>query len=194
LAAGVIVARRRARALIWAAIALAISMLLSLAGIGIGRPIAVGALSPSVMPADAARAVYDSVTAFLASSAVAVTVLAVTVAIVGWLAGPFRLPRRLRAAGGSLANTIRGSAERHRLTTGKFGEWLYRQRVLARVLVALGAAAIVLFVRPLSPALVVWTAVIAVVVIALFEVLQRPPAVAVAEKSVAEDSAVGRGG
>ena len=118
------------------------------------------------------------------------TVLAVTVAIVGWLAGPFRLPRRLRAAGGSVANTIRGSAERHRLTTGKAGEWLYRQRVLVRVLVAIGAAAIVLFVRPLSPALVVWTAVIAIVVIALLEVLQRPPAAAVAEQAAAKDRAV----
>ena len=36
------------------------------------------------------------------------------------------------------------------------------------------AAAIVLFVRPLTPSLIIWTLVIAAVVIAILELVQRP--------------------
>ena len=36
------------------------------------------------------------------------------------------------------------------------------------------AAAVVLFVRPITPALVIWTLVLAALAIALLELLQRP--------------------
>jgi hypothetical protein len=40
--------------------------------------------------------------------------------------------------------------------------------------VAVIAAVIIVFTRPLTPALIVWTLVIAVVVIALLELAERP--------------------
>jgi hypothetical protein len=51
---------------------------------------------------------------------------------------------------------------------------MYAQRVLLRVSVAVIAAVIIVFTRPLTPALIVWTLVIAVVVIALLELAERP--------------------
>jgi hypothetical protein len=53
---------------------------------------------------------------------------------------------------------------------------LYRQRVLVRTLIAVAGAAVVLFTRPLTPGLIIWTAVVCVVLVAILEVLQRPPA------------------
>src|SRR6195952_3765085 len=98
LAGGVVLARRRIVALVLAGLALGASALLTLAAIGIGRPLVVNALSPDLMPADAAAAIYSAVVVFLASSALAVAVLAFSVALVGWVAGPFALPTRLRGA------------------------------------------------------------------------------------------------
>jgi hypothetical protein len=103
-----------------------------------------------------------------------VLVLAIVVALVGWFAGPFAVPRRLRGFFGDGVRWVRGSAERHGITTGRVGEWLYAQRTLLRAAVAVIAAAVVLFVRPLTTSLIVWTLVIAAVVVALLELLQRP--------------------
>jgi len=174
LIAGVIVARRRSLALVWAAVGLGLAMSLLAIALAIGRTVVVANLSPSVMPADTSTELYNQVVAYIASAAVAVAVLAIAVAIVGWMAGPFRLPRRLRAVAAQGAASVRSLGERNHLTTGRVGLWLYRQRVLVRVIVAAAGAAIVLFVRPLTPGLIVWTAVVCIVVVGILEVLQRP--------------------
>lgn len=176
LVAGVLVARRRSLALVGAAVGLGIAMSLLAALLAIGRTMVVATLSPSVMPAKTATGLYDQVVAFIQSAAVAVAVLAIAVAVVGWMAGPFRTPRRLRAVAASGAASIRAIGERNRVTTGRVGVWLYRQRVLARTVIAAAGAAIVLFVRPLTPGLIIWTAVLCVVAVGILEVLQRPDA------------------
>ena len=174
LAAGVLVARRRAVALIWAAIALALSMIIIAAGFGIGRIVFVSSASPSLMPSNVARTLFDTVVAAMRDTAVAVLVLAIVVAVVGWFAGPFEVPRKLRGFYVSGATRLRTVAEERGITTGRVGEWLYSQRVLLRVIVAVVASAIVLFVRPITPSLTIWTLVIAVLVIAILELVQRP--------------------
>ena len=174
LALGVLVARRRSLALVWAAVALGLGMALTLAAIGVGRLVFVASASPSLVPSTLARTLYATVTDAMIDTAVAILVLAIAVAIVGWLAGPFRVPRRLRGFFGSGVAWVRESAERHGITTGRAGEWMYAQRTLLRAAVAVIAAAIVLFVRPLTPSLIIWTLVLAVLVVAILELLQRP--------------------
>lgn len=174
LALGVIVARRRALALIGAAVALGVAMVVVVAGIGIGGLIFVGSVSPALIPAGVAETIFGTVTTPMQDTGVAVLVLAVVVAIVAWYAGPFGVPRRLRGFFGSGVTWVREAAERHGISTGRAGEWIYAQRVLLRAAVAVIAAAVVLFVRPLTPALIVWTLVIAAVVIAILELVQRP--------------------
>lgn len=174
LAAGVVVARRRALALVWAAVALALSMVIIVAGIGIGRLVFVGSVSPSLIPSGVARTVFDTLTTAMRDTGIAVLVLAIVVAVVGWYSGPFAVPRRLRGFFGSGVAWVRTAAERHGISTGRTGEWLYAQRTLLRALIAAIAAAIVLFVRPLTPSLIIWTLVIAALVVAVLELVQRP--------------------
>lgn len=174
LALGVIVARRRSLALIGAASALGLAMIVVVAGISIGRLVFVASASPALVPAGVATTLYVTVTTAMKDTGVAVLVLAIVVALVAWYAGPFSVPRRLRAFFGSGVTWVRESAERHGITTGRAGEWIYAQRVLLRSAVAVIAAAVVLFVRPLTPALIIWTLVIAAVVIAILELVQRP--------------------
>lgn len=174
LALGVIVARRRSLALVWASVALALAMVVVVAGIAIGRLVFVGSVSPSLLPTGVANTLYRTLTTAMQDTGVAVLVLAIVVAVVGWYAGPFAVPRKLRGFFGSGVTWVREAAERHGISTGRTGEWIYAQRVLLRALVALIAAALVLFIRPLTTPLIVWTLVLAAVVIAVLELVQRP--------------------
>ncbi|WP_433862106.1 hypothetical protein [Streptomyces sp. L7] len=174
LALGVIVARRRALALIGAASALAIAMIVVVSAIAIGQIVFIASASPGLVPAGVATTLYTTVSTAMKDTGVAVLVLAIVVALVGWYSGPFGVPRKLRGFFGSGVTWARESAERHGITTGRVGAWLYAQRVLLRAAVAVIAAAVVLFVRPLTPSLIIWTLVIAAVVIAILELVQRP--------------------
>ncbi|MFC6356946.1 hypothetical protein [Luethyella okanaganae] len=174
LVAGVLVARRRVVAVLWAGIGLALVMTLLGIVLSIGRVVFVASMAPSVMPADTAGVIYDRITGGIGASVLAVTVLAVTVVLVTWLSGPFRVTTALRGLFSGWIASLRRTGEAHKLSTGRFGELLYRQRVVVRVVVSLVAAAVILFVRPLSPALIVWTAVLTLVVLGISEIVQRP--------------------
>lgn len=173
LVAGVLVARRRTIALVWAGVALALSMLLTLAGVGVGRIVVTQALA-SAVPRNAAQVIYNQIVAFIADTVVALTVLGFAVAVIAWFAGPFTSSIRLRGAIGAGLDATRRFGDRFNLSTGPVGRWLDRQRVLLRVLIALGAAAIILFVRPISSGLIIWTAVLALVLVLIVELLRRP--------------------
>jgi hypothetical protein len=188
LAAGVVVARRRALALVWSAVALALAMIVIVAGLAIGRLVFIASVSPALLPAGVARTVFDTLTTAMRDTGVAVLVLAIVVAIVAWYSGPFTVPRRLRGFFGSGVGWVRDSADRHGIGTGRTGEWIYAQRTLLYAAVAVIAAAIVLFVRPLTPGLIIWTLVIAALVVAVLELVQRP-VITVPEK-VDEDTPV----
>ena len=57
--------------------------------------------------------------------------------------------------------------------------FLYKQRVLVRVVIGVVAAAVLLLSRPLSGATIVWTAVIALLAVLVAELLQREELLAV---------------
>lgn len=174
LAAGVLVARRRAIALIWAAVALALSMTLALAGFFLGNVAFVSALSPGVFPSGVSSLLYETVAGDMKATAVAVLVLGIVVALVAWLAGPFEIPRRLRGLASETAGVAREAAERRGITTGRVGEWLYTHRVLLRAVIAVIAAAVVLFVRPVTIELTLWTLALSAIALAILELVQRP--------------------
>ncbi|MET0934285.1 MAG: hypothetical protein ABWX56_11250 [Mycetocola sp.] len=174
LALGVLVARRRPVALIWAAIALALSMALTLAALAGGSIAVISALSPQVLPSGVAGLLYETVASDMRNTAVAVLVLALVVALVGWLAGPFEVPRRLRGLVSDTAGAIRGAAERRGITTGRVGVWIYTRRMLLRALIAVVASLVVLFVRPITVELTLWTLVLSALALAILELVQRP--------------------
>ena len=188
LVAGALVARRRLVTLLATSISLAIIMILLGSGLRIGRIIFIASLSPLVMPTDAAGSIYDAVVRFVDATILAVAVLAITVAVVTWLSSSYRVPVALRSIYGGWMSALRRAGEARGVTTGRFGAWLYRQRVLVRVAIGVIAAAVILFVRPLTPAEIVWTAVIALVLLGVSELLQRP--VIVVPEEAEEDTPV----
>jgi len=180
LAAGVLVARRWATGIMGVGIALAIAAGVLGAGVAAGRVFTLGATAGS-LPADAIDAIYGALVASIVSSVAAAIVVGLCVALVAYLAGPYRSSRALRRLADAGADSLRTAGERYGVTTGRFGALVFRARIGIRVAVGIVAAAIILFVRPLTPPIVIWTLVVALLVVVVARLLERPvPATAVA--------------
>lgn len=175
VAAGVMVARRRAQALVWATGGLLATMLLVGAGIGIGQGFFALAVA-STIPRNAADALYWGILGSVSDIVLVVGVLAATVLLVTLLSGPWGWARTVRLRGGAAFAGVRRSAERHGITTGVTGEWLYRWRLPLRVVIAVGCFAVLVLSRPLATGTIVWTAVVGVLLVATLELLARPSA------------------
>ena len=178
LAAGVLVARRRSVALVCAALGVGLSMLLLVLGFTIGRGLVLTAVPAAVVPGTVTTLFYDTATAAMHDTAVIGVVLAVSIAVVAWFAGPFRAPRRLRGFYTDGLAGLRDNAEQHGVTTGRVGEWIYAQRRVLHVIIALAASAAIILLRPLSVSDIVGTVAIAVLALVIVSVIERPkPAV-----------------
>ena len=174
LVAGVLIARNRPKALVWTAGGFALSMALLAAGVGVGRLYFIGAVSPSIMPRDAAESLFDGLVEFMLSTILALFVLALLIAVIAWFSGPWRPARAAREFAGSGFSAVRRSAAKRGITTGSFGIALDRWRGVAYLLIALVAAAVVLFNRPVTLGTVFWTLVLALLALLIVELLRRP--------------------
>ena len=176
LAAGVLVAVHRARALVVAGLSLAGAMLLLGAALTIGRSVYVDALPPAVQRPDAAVVVYDQVVTFLRVALRSAFVLGLVVALVAFVAGGTSAAKALRASWTRAATSLRTAGDRRGIGTGPVGVWFAEQRVLVRVLIGAGAALALVLAGHLTPAYVATVAVVALVLLAVTTLVARPPA------------------
>jgi len=174
LVIGVLVAKRRTAALVWTAGGFALSMILFAAGVGVGRAFFVGTVSPSIMPKDTAIALFEQLMEIVRGAVLALFVLSLLIAVIAWFTGPWRPARAARGLADSGFSAIRRSAAAHGVTTGAFGTWLDRWRGGAYSLIVVVAAAVVLFTRPITVGLVVWTVVVSLLALLVVELLRRP--------------------
>ena len=162
LAAGVLAAQHRSRALVVAGLSLAGAMVLL--GLALtARPIAVrrAPCRPTVQRVDTAVAIYDQFVSLLRIELRVGLVLGLLLAIIAFVAGGTTAARQLRASSSHASAWVRGAGDRRGISTGPVGVWLDQQRTLIRVVViALAALALVLADR-LTPAYVVAVFVIA---------------------------------
>ena len=188
LAAGVLVANHRLRALVVAGLALAASMVVLGLGLAIARNLYLDALSGQVVRLDAAEVVFDQLVAFLRLTLRTVGVLGLVVALAAYLGGSSASARSLRSGLGRVGDRSRTWAEGRGVTSGPVGVWLGAHKTFVRVVVVGLAALVLLLAGQPTPALVVWTAVVAGLVLALVELLARPASTA------SEAGPVGPGG
>lgn len=174
LIAGVLLARQRARATVWAGIAVVIGTGLALSGISVGRYAFLASVSPDILPGPAANVIFTALTERLQQLMIATLVIGLLVAITAYLAGPFRGAEVIRSAVTDTAGSVRSIAEDKGLTTGKFGEFV--ERAHAWIIGAiLGVTALVLFMlRPFSVSGAVWAAIIALVLVLVVQLVRRP--------------------
>lgn len=174
LIAGVLLARRRNRALSWAGVAVASSLLLLAAGVGIGKLVFLGAVSPSILPAATAEVVFAQLTELIASTLLALITLFVLIAVGAWLAGASRLAVATRGALESGFAAIRRAADARGLGSGATGRFVERWRSAILVLTVAVGVAVLFLIRPITFGAVVATLVCVLFVLCVAEVLRRP--------------------
>ena len=177
LALGVYVARHRRRALIGAGLGLAASMLVLAAGLLIFRGIYLNSVPTSKLPADAAAALFDTLVAFIKQGLRTVLVVGLIAAAGAFLTGPSVTAVRIRGAFAHALGWVRHGGEQAGVRTGPVGTWTYAHRKVLRVsAVALAALVFVFWGQPTAVVAIVIT-VLLLVVLALIELIGRPPAV-----------------
>ncbi|KAK1183756.1 hypothetical protein B7755_039885 [Streptomyces sp. NBS 14/10] len=120
---GVLLARRRRRALARAALATAVTSLALGAGLAVARRYWLDHLPPSVLPRAAAAAVYDTLLRGLWTTVRTAGVLGLAVALGAYLAGPGRLPRAARKGADRGADAAARWSAARGLRTGRVGAW-----------------------------------------------------------------------
>jgi hypothetical protein len=175
IAAGVYVARNRRRALIGAGLGFAASMLVLAAGLQIFRGIYLHSVPSSVLPSDAAAALFDTFVRFIKEGLRTLLVVGLVVAAAAFFTGPSVTAVRTRSAFGSGLGRLRHFGERSGVSTGPAGLWTFSHRKGLRVgAVALAALIFVFWGQP-TAAVVILIVVLLLVVLGLIELIGKRP-------------------
>ncbi|MFD9320222.1 hypothetical protein ACFWDQ_21565 [Streptomyces sp. NPDC060053] len=138
-AIGVMLARRRRRALVTTALGAAVACLILAIGLAIVRRYYLDHLPAQVQSPDAAAAVFDTLLRFLRVSIRTALVLGVVVAIGAYLSGAGRLPRAVRGTAERTADSAARWGGAHGMHTGRVGTWVdtHRRWLTVGVLIVL---------------------------------------------------------
>jgi hypothetical protein len=175
LGIGVVVAKDHRRALVGAAVGVAVAMVGLGLSLAVFRTIYLDAVPAAVLPHDAAAVLYDTIVAYLRLGLRTILVLALVVAggafVTGQSTTALRTRQRLTAGIGRL----RGGAEHAGLRTGPVGTWVYANKTLLRIAaVTLAALALVFWGQPTGKTILVLAGLL-LVALALIEFLGQPP-------------------
>ena len=173
--AGILIARRRSTAVLGTGVGIAVGAGVLAIGLGIGGSILALSAPNLGVPAGALASMYEQITSAMRDTAVVLTLLGVVIAVIAWMSGRWRGARAARSGVASINSGVRGAVLKRGISTGRFGSWLYAQRMLVRIV--LGALAIVwlMLLRPLSVGEVFLVLIVWLVVWWVFELLQRRP-------------------
>ncbi|MGW6472989.1 hypothetical protein [Streptomyces nigra] len=158
---------------------IAVMMIVLLVGLAVARRIYLDSVPTSVLPTDAAAAIYDTFVRFLRDSTRTLLVVAVITALAAYLFGPSRVARWVRGQSargtGAAGHALRDAG----LRTGAAGRWLDTHRSWSTgIVIGAGALALLLWNRPTVGvvALVVGLVVVALALVAvLAATATRPP-------------------
>jgi hypothetical protein len=158
------------------ALVVALSMILLGAALNAARFAYLDAIPTSVLPQDAAAAVYDTLVHFIRLNLRAVLVLFLAIAAIAWVSGPAPAPVAVRRGTTRTLDVVRHGSDRAGLRTGPVGTAAYTYRTPLRVTV-LGIALLV-YVLAAHPtgAFTLVVLVVACLVLLLIELVARPPA------------------
>lgn len=175
LAAGVYLARQRRRALIAAGLGVAAAMVVLGIAIAVARTIYLSKVPSSVLPADAAAVVFDTMVRFIRQGLRVLLVLGLVVALGGFLTGPSITAIRTRSRLAAALAWVRGTGERAGLTTGPAGTWVHKHRRPLRIAAVVVAVVVFVFWGNPTGLVVALIAAVLVGVLGLIELIGRPP-------------------
>lgn len=129
------------------------------------------------MSATAAYAIYNQLTMLMASTLVALTVLSIIVAIASWLVSSSRAAHGVRAFTQSAFGVVRDSAEKHGITTGKFGAVINQFRSVLIIATLLVAVFVLFLSRPITLSAIFLTLIVVLMILIVIELVRRPESV-----------------
>lgn len=177
-AAGVYVARNHRRALLIGALGFAGSMLALGVALAVGRALYLNALPGEVLSRETGGVVFDTLVRYLRYSIRAVGVLALIVAFAAFFTGPSVSAVKTRAGLTRGIGALRGNAESAGMNTGRFGAWMFAHKRLLLISSVIGGALVLTFWSQPTVSVVVVTALVVLLAVAVIEFLGRPPAAA----------------
>ena len=175
LGLGVYIARSHRRALIGAGLGLAASMVILGLGLTIFRGVYLNSVPSSVLPADAAAVLYDTLIRFIRDGLRVLLVVGLIVAIAAFFSGPSVTAVRTRGAFKSGFDWLRRSGEHAGVSTGPVGRWTYTHRRALRITAISIAALVFVFWGQPTWVTAVVIAIVLLVVLGLIELIGRPP-------------------
>jgi hypothetical protein len=174
LGIGVYVAKDHRRALVGAALGVAVGMVVLALGLAVFRSVYLDAVPASVLPHDAAAVAYDTIVRFLRLGLRTVLVLALVVAAGAFLTGRSVTAVRARQGLTGAIGWVAGGAERAGLRTGRVGTWVGANKRALRIgAVVVAALALVFWDRPTGKVVLGLTLAL-LAALAIIEFLGRP--------------------
>lgn len=175
LGVGVFVPKDHRRALVGAAVGVAVAMVGLGLSLAVFRTIYLDAVPAAVLPHDAAAVLYDTIVAYLRLGLRTTLVLSLVVAAGAFMTGQSATAVRTRQRLAAGIGWLRGSAEHAGWRTGLVGAWVYANKTLLRIAaVALAALALVFWGQPTGRTILLLAGLL-LVALALIEFLGRPP-------------------
>ncbi len=172
---GVFLARDRRRATLKGALGVTAAMLVLGVGLAVTRVWYVDATPANILTPEAAGSVFDTLVRFLRTGLRALAVLGLVVALAAFLTGPSTAAVRTRSTLEHGIGSAREGAESAGWNTGRVGTWTFAHKRALRISVVILAGLVLVFWTRPTGWVVVGTAVVVVLLLALIEFLGRPP-------------------
>ena len=170
-AAGILIARGRRHGLLGSGLGLAASMLVLGIALTIARGVYLNSVPSSVLPADAAGVLYDTLVRFVREALRVLLVVGLIVAAGAFLTGPAAAAVSIRRGISSGIGWLRAQAERRGVSAGPVGDWTAAHKTVLRVGCVAVAALIFVFVGQPTLALVIWLVLLLLVALGVIELL-----------------------
>ncbi|WP_037641938.1 hypothetical protein [Streptomyces exfoliatus] len=175
VAGGVLLAVRRRRTLVAAALGVAFAAIVLGVALTVFRTVYLNALPATVSPA-AAGSVYDTLIRFLRTSVRVFATLGILIALAAWLSGPSRPAVLVRGLWHSGITATRATADHAGMRLGPVGPFVRRYRTWITWILVAGAAAALVFWSYPTGAVVVGIALTLLFVLAVVAFLAEEPA------------------
>jgi hypothetical protein len=189
LAAGVLLASDRRRALLRGALGVTGAMIVLGLALAVFRSVYVQDTPADLLSEAAAGDVFDTLVRFLRTSMRTLAVIGLVVALAAFLAGPSTAAVRARTAFRGGVGSLRGAADAAGWQAGRVGAWAGTHRRALRLSVLVGCGLVLLFWPQPTVWVVVAIALLAVLLIAVAEFLAGPTPASTAATSPAPSTA-----
>lgn len=168
---GIALARRRPRAMLATGVVFALVNILMVFTFTTGRVLATTLIESTY--STAVGVIYDAVVGYVISVVSALIALGIIGALVGWAFGESAPAASFRAFANKQMDALRKAIDPNNKVFVKVSPVLHQYRIGARALIIVLAALPVAFMEPMTTSTVLWSAFWGLVVLFVYEVLQR---------------------